>query len=221
MRRALIVGLVGAIAATLLDALLLALALGGTHALLAHPRALALLAVWFVGALVLGTLRPVRAKAGTVRTADPWLLFALLVLPLAAPPLAAWGERLGVGLLPGGAMRGWVGVLLVVAGLALRIAAMTRLGSRFDPTVAILPGHALETGGLYARMRHPGYAGAWLAALGGALTFDGAFGLIAVALMGVALGARVRNEERALSAHFGDAWQVYRGRTWAFWPRLR
>jgi len=216
-----IVGLVGAAAATLLDALLLALALGGTRALLAHPRALALLAVWFVGALVLGTLRPVRAKAGTVRNADPWLLVALLVLPLAASPLAAWGERIGVGLLPGGALRGWAGVVLVALGLALRIAAMSRLGSRFDPTVAILPGHALETGGLYASMRHPGYTGAWLAALGGALTFDGGFGLIAVALMGVALGARVRSEERVLAEHFGEAWRVYRGRTGAFWPRLR
>ncbi len=213
--------LLGASAATALDGLLLAFALGGFAPALAHPRALALLAVWFAGSLTLATLRPVRPRAGTVRAMDPALMVALFVLPIAAAPLAAWGERLGLAPLPGGEARGWAGVALVAFGLAVRIAAMARLGSRFDPTVAILPGHALETGGLYARVRHPGYAGAWLAALGAALAFGSALGLPAVALMAAALAARVRSEERTLAAHFGEAWRVYRQRTGAFWPRLR
>lgn len=213
-------GALVALVSTALDFLLLALALGGAGAVLAHPRAVALLAVWLVGALVLGAARPVRALAGTRRTSDPLLLVLLLVLPLIAPPLAAWGERTGSWMIPGGAARGWIGVAIVVAGLSLRIAAMMQLGSRFDPTVAILPGHALETGGLYSRIRHPGYTGAWLAALGGVLTFGAALGLVPVALMAGALLARVRNEERALEAHFGEAFRGYRARTGAFVPRL-
>lgn len=209
----------GATLATALDAALLALALGGVAALLAHPRALALLAVWFTGALILAALHPVRTKTGTRRSTDPWLLLALFVLSMIAAPLAAWGERLGVGMLPGGEVRGWAGVLLAGLGLVLRMSAMVQLGSRFDPTVAILPGHALETRGLYARIRHPGYAGAWIAALGGALAFGSALGLAAVALMSAALAARVHAEENALAAHFGEAWRVYRERTGAFWPR--
>ncbi|MEO5618382.1 MAG: isoprenylcysteine carboxylmethyltransferase family protein [Candidatus Eisenbacteria bacterium] len=215
------VGLLGAAFATTLDAALLALALGGVAALLAHPRALALLTVWFAGALILGSLRPVRGRAGTVRNTDPWLLLALFVLPMIAAPLSAWGERLGVGMLPGGEVRGWLGVLIAGLGLALRMRAMVQLGPRFDPTVAILPGHALETRGLYARIRHPGYAGAWIGALGGALTFGSAPGLAAVALMAAALATRVHREEKALAAHFGEAWQVYREGTGAFWPRPR
>lgn len=213
-------GLLGAILATAVDAGLLALALGGFAALLYHMRALALLAVWFVGAWILGSRRPVRGKAGTVRATDPWLLLALFVLPMIAAPLAAWGERAGIAPLPGGDPRGWIGVLVSGLGLALRISAMVQLGSRFDPTVAILPGHVLETRGLYARIRHPGYAGAWVAALGGALAFGSALGLLAVALMAAALALRVRGEEKVLAAHFGEAWSVYRERTGAFWPRL-
>lgn len=219
-RRTQVVGAVGATLSTALDALWLTLAIGGWRALLAHPRALGLLAVWWVGALILGAARPVRARAGTRRTSDPILLAALLVLPLAAPPLAAWGERLGVWVLPGGEARGWAGVALAAAGLALRIAAMVQLGSRFHPTVAILSEHALETRGPYSRIRHPGYAGAWLAALGGVLAFGSALGLAPVALMGVALAARVRSEERVLAEHFGESYREYRTRTGAFLPRF-
>jgi len=219
--RAALVGLLGATAATALDAVLLGWALGGLAPLVAHLRALALLAVWFAGALVLGTLRPVRGQAGTRRATDPWLLLALFVLPVVAAPIAAWGERVGLAMLPGGEARGWFGVLLAAAGLALRVAAIVQLGSRFDPTVAILPGHTLETRGLYALIRHPGYAGAWLTALGGVLAFGGGVGLVPVALMAAALAARVRGEERVLAEHFGDAWRVYRQRTGAFWPRIR
>jgi len=214
-----VAGITGAVLSTALDAVLLALALGGVAPLLAHRRALALLAVWLAGALVLALVRPVRRRAGTQRTADPLLLLALFVLPLAAGPLAAWGEREGLLPLPGGAARAAAGLLLVASGLALRIAAMMRLGSRFDPTVALLPDHALETGGPYSRMRHPGYTGAALAALGAALTFASGLGLVAVALFAVALALRVRAEERALEAHFGDTFRAWRARTGAFLPR--
>jgi len=212
-------GVAGALVTTAIDAALLALALGGLAPLLAQRRALALLAVWLVGAIVLALLRPVRGRAGTQRAADPLLLVALLVLPLITAPLAAWGERLGLALIPGGESRAIAGLVIVGAGLGLRIAAMRQLGSRFDPTVAILPDHALETRGLYSRMRHPGYTGAWLASFGAVLVFGSAIGFVPVVLMALALAARVQNEERVLEAHFGDAFRAWRARTGAFVPR--
>lgn len=212
-------GILGALGTTAIDALLLALALGGFGALASDRRALALLAVWLAGALVLALVRPVRRREGTKRSADPFLLVALLVLPLATAPLAAWGARHGWLVLPGGGALVISGLALVAAGLALRIVAMRQLGSRFDPTVAILPDHALETRGLYSRMRHPGYTGAWLAALGAALTFGGSLGLVTVVLFAAALAARVRREEAALEEHFGDAFRAWRSRTGAFLPR--
>jgi len=209
-----------AFAATALDAALLAWALGGIPILLGHWRALALLGVWFGGALLLAIAQPVRAVEGTRRASDPLRILGLFVLPVATPPLAAWGERLNLAMIPGGDARGWFGVALAAAGLGLRIAAMAQLGSRFDPTIAILPGHELESRGLYARMRHPGYAGAWLAAAGAVLAFGSALGLIPLALMAMLLGARATDEERALREHFGGAWEAYRARTGGFVPRL-
>ena len=212
----------GALLAAALDAVLLAWALGGWRAVLAHPRAPALLAVWLVCALVLALRRPVRAQhpAETERE-SPWLTLALFALPLAVPPLAALGERHGIAMIPGGAARAWAGVVLVAVGLAIRIAAMVRLGSRFSPLVVVQEEHALETRGLYALVRHPGYLGALLAATGALLAFGSAVALPALLAFAAALGIRARLEERLMARRFGDAWRVYRERTRAFLPLRR
>src|SRR6185503_20193063 len=83
----------GAVAATGLDALLLAAGLGGMWPLLAHPIAIALLAVWGAGALVLGFLRPVRVSDPVAVRPDRAAMVALLLIPLATPAVAAFGER--------------------------------------------------------------------------------------------------------------------------------
>ena len=104
-------------------------------------------------------------------------MLALLVLPLAAAPLGAFGARHALYTLPWANTVSWCGVALVAAGLWLRIAAMARLGRRFSPLVALQKDHVLETGGPYAFVRHPGYLGALLACLGAAIAFGSALAL--------------------------------------------
>ncbi len=217
-----LVTLAVALAVTALDAALLAVALGGAPALLSHARALALIAIWGAGSLVLGLLHPVRWRHGAVKlSGGDLVMIALFAIPLLTPPLAAWGERAGWWPLPGGVALGWSGVALAGLGLALRIAAMVRLGSRFTPVPAIQRDHVLESGGVYAVVRHPGYAGAWLANLGAALAFGSAIGLAGVLLMSLALEARSRREEALLEAHFGEEYCGYRARTGRIFPRFR
>jgi protein-S-isoprenylcysteine O-methyltransferase Ste14 len=192
---------------------------GGVRALAAHPRALALLAVWGMGALVLGALRPVRVHDPVAVRPDRLAMVLLLLIPLVTPAVSAWGERMGFWLLPGGAALRWGGVTLAAAGLALRIAAITQLGSRFSPLVSVQREHALATSGVYARIRHPGYLGAWLAAVGGALAFGSAVGLPLVALFWLLLAARAGREEALLEAHFGEAYRAYRARSGGLLPR--
>uniref|UniRef100_A0A832I1Y9 Isoprenylcysteine carboxylmethyltransferase family protein n=1 Tax=Eiseniibacteriota bacterium TaxID=2212470 RepID=A0A832I1Y9_UNCEI len=214
-----VVSIALSLVATGLDAALLALALGGLAPLAGHARALALLAVWGAGNATLAVLRPVAGHdAVATGPRERLVLVALLVLPLAVGPLGAWGERAGLAPRPGGEALGWAGVALAAAGLALRIAAMAQLGPRFSPVVALQRGHALETAGLYARVRHPGYLGALLAAAGAALAFDSVLGFAAALGMLPAFRARIRREESLLESHFGDAWRAYRARTGALWP---
>src|SRR5438105_1154138 len=205
--------------ALLVDALLLAIGVGGPVALVHHPRALALLGIWIVSAPLLAGPRAPAAAREEVR-ADPLVLLLLTLIPLLTPLLSAVGERFGVWPLPGGMALRWTGVAISAAGFALRIAAMRRLGSRFAPVVALEHGHRLETGGVYARIRHPGYLGAWLGNLGIVLAFGSAAPLVLVAAMALVQLARIRNEERALEQRFGEAFREYRRRSGSFLPKL-
>lgn len=211
-----------ALAVTAVDAALMAAALGGPGALISHPRALALLALWAASSLLLGFLRPVGAQDVNESEREPAAIrLALLLIPLLIPALSALTERFAWWPLPGGVALRWGGVALAGLGLTLRIAAMTRLGSRFSPRVALQRDHSLETSGLYARMRHPGYFGALIANLGAALAFGSAAGVIAVLLLSLVVRSRIAREETLLERRFGDEYRRYRARTGALWPRVR
>lgn len=210
-----------ALLVTGLDAALLAFAVGGIAPLLAHPRALALLVLWAIGGVTLALLRPLRGHQAVSVERDPaFVLLALFLIPLATAPVAALTERLALWPLPGGAALRWAGVALSGLGLALRIAAMAQLGSRFSPLVAIQREHTLETRGLYARVRHPGYLGSLLASLGAALAFGSLPALPLVAVMALLLWRRAGREEAMLERSFGEAYASYRARSGRFLPRV-
>lgn len=210
-----------ALVASAIDAGLLVLARGGFAGFLASREAVALVLVWAATSLTLAALQPVRGQDAVAADRDaPWRMALLALLPLAIPPLSALADRtgwmpLGLGPAPRAA-----GVALVALGLGIRIAAMARLGSRFAPEAVVQREHALETGGLYARVRHPGYLGAWLAALGAMVAFSSAFATPLLVAFAWLLAQRARKEEALLERHFGDAYRAYCARTGAFLPRL-
>ena len=204
-----------------IESALLAWGLGGVHALLASPRAWALIAIWGVVGVTLGFARPARGQDIVRAKKDPLAMLALAVLPLSIPAVAAWGGRLGVWRLPAPELFGWLGVALSALGLFIRVAAMRQLGVRFSPLLAVQREHALETTGWYARVRHPGYLGSLLASWGAAVVFGSAMALPFAALMTAFQLDRVRREERLLEGQFGDAWRAYAARTGALLPRLR
>ena len=72
----------------------------------------------------------------------------------------------------------WLGVVLFVVGGALRLWPVYVLGHRFSGLVAIQPGHALVTTGIYSVIRHPSYLGLFVNALGWALVFRSAVGVL-------------------------------------------
>lgn len=220
-RRGPLVTLLLSLAVTAVDVCLLALALGSFAAVLAHPRAVALIAVWAVTGAVLAFKRPVRSQDVVEITPESRLaLIALGLVPLLVPPIAALGERLSLWLFPGGTWVRWLGVAIVALGLSLRIAAMSQLGPRFSPLLAVQHQHTLETTGLYRWIRHPGYLGAWLAALGAVMAFGSGLGVVPLALFGALLVRRAGREETLMEARFGATWREYRARTGAFLPRL-
>jgi protein-S-isoprenylcysteine O-methyltransferase Ste14 len=190
---------------------------GGFTAFFSHSALVAVAVITFVlagvGLFSSGNLSPGEREDRGNR----WVLIAFGVLGVLAAYLPAYTDRKGFWTLDGDAIR-WLGVVLFAAGGALRIWPVFVLGHRFSGLVAIQPGHALVTGGVYNRIRHPSYLGLLVNSLGWSLAFRSGVGLLLTALTIPPLLARIRAEERLLRTQFGGEYDAYRARTWRLIP---
>jgi protein-S-isoprenylcysteine O-methyltransferase Ste14 len=141
-----------------------------------------------------------------------WVIAALSVIGLIAGYLPALTDRLDFWTIDGNAVR-WLGVALFAIGGALRLWPVYVLGHRFSGLVAIQPGHALLTTGIYSIIRHPSYLGLFVNALGWALVFRSGVGVVLALLTLVPLVGRIVAEERLLHSEFGSEYDAYRART--------
>ncbi|HEX7312352.1 MAG TPA: isoprenylcysteine carboxylmethyltransferase family protein [Pyrinomonadaceae bacterium] len=114
----------------------------------------------------------------------------------------------------GGPYVALAGLALLFAGTALRWAAIVTLWQFFTPNVSILEGHRVVRKGLYGLMRHPAYTGLLLRYAGFGLAFANwlSFPLLFLPMLCTTL-YRIRVEEEALRAHFGEEYVVYAGET--------
>jgi protein-S-isoprenylcysteine O-methyltransferase len=116
----------------------------------------------------------------------------------------------------------WLGVGLGALGLLLRLWAVLVLRERYTRTLLIHEGHAIERGGPYRYVRHPGYLGSLLCLNGIALASGDAFVLLATfAVTFAAYNYRIRVEDAMLVAAFGEPYQRYLRETGALLPRVR
>ena len=122
--------------------------------------------------------------------------------------------------LPGMPIVAWAGVALGASGLALRLWAVFTLRERYTRTLLIQGEHAVERGGPYGWIRHPGYLGSLLCLNGIALASGSVPALIAslVATL-TAYRYRIRVEDDMLVHAFGDSYAEYRRQVGALLPR--
>jgi protein-S-isoprenylcysteine O-methyltransferase Ste14 len=192
---------------------------GGFAVFFAHPAriALAIALSLSAGAALFsgGNLSPGERED----RANRWVLMAFALIGLLSAYLPAYTDRKGFWTLDGDAVR-WLGVALFAAGGALRLWPVFVLGRRFSGLVAIQPGHALVTTGVYGVIRHPSYLGLLINSLGWALAFRSGVGVLLTALLIPPLLARIRAEETLLRSQFGGEYDAYRSRTWRLIPGL-
>ncbi|HEV7911961.1 MAG TPA: isoprenylcysteine carboxylmethyltransferase family protein [Methylocella sp.] len=192
---------------------------GGPAAFFSHPALIALAVATFLMAgasLFAGgnVSSGVREDRG-----NRWVIAALSLIGVLAAYLPALTDRKEFWTLDGDAIR-WLGVVLFAAGGALRLWPVVVLGNRFSGLVAIQPGHALVTSGVYGVVRHPSYLGLLVNSLGWVLAFRSGVGLLITALTIPPLVARIRAEERLLRTQFGAEYDAYRARTSRLIPGL-
>lgn len=105
-------------------------------------------------------------------------------------------------------------ITMMVSGLAMRWYPVAYLGKQFTVNVAIIEGHRLITTGPYSLVRHPSYTGLLVIFAALAIHSNHPVGLIALTIpLLVAVGNRIRIEEKAMAEAFGSEYEEYRSRT--------
>jgi protein-S-isoprenylcysteine O-methyltransferase Ste14 len=177
---------------------------------------LAWLAYWIVAA------RNVKA---TRRRESPVSRIITVVLTILAAALLAFpGQKLhwlNARFLPQTMVAHWLGLLMVVLGLAFAIWARIHLGRNWSGTVTVKDDHELIRTGPYGLVRHPIYTGLLLAILGTAIAFGEWRGLLAFGFLTVAFLFKLRREERFMSESFPDDYPRYRAEVPALVPFIR
>lgn len=113
-----------------------------------------------------------------------------------------------------------LGIVLMIAGLAVLIIAVMGLGSALTPTPVPQETAALRTGGIYSVVRHPIYSGILLAALGFTLAVGSIWQVFLWLAMAVFFFAKAFWEDRLLAEKHGVAWFDYADHVGSFIPRF-
>jgi len=114
------------------------------------------------------------------------------------------------------------GIFLIAAEGYLFVRVERELGSRRLVGHAELTGTGeMFSGGLYAHVRHPRYAGMFSAVVGAALLGGTQLLWIVLALWCPFALLAIRLEEKELAARFGKAYETYRNLVPAFVPSLK
>ena len=114
-----------------------------------------------------------------------------------------------------------LGAIAMLVGFAIRTWALVTLGQFFTMPITIRDDHRLIRAGPYRWLRHPAYTGGMLIAIGLPLVLGTLIGfLVAVIACLVVYVYRIRIEERALTARFGDEYRSYARTTWRLIPPI-
>jgi protein-S-isoprenylcysteine O-methyltransferase Ste14 len=141
-------------------------------------------------------------------------IFVAYSLSIMAVVLAPFFNARGIGQIALPDWVAWLGVALMMAGIALRIWANRVLGAYYTRTLRIQTGQRVIREGPYRLIRHPGYAGALLMWLGAILAMRNWITLvvIVVSILSVYL-YRIATEERMLATALGEDYEAYMAST--------
>jgi protein-S-isoprenylcysteine O-methyltransferase Ste14 len=130
------------------------------------------------------------------------------------------GPVLGARFMPWAPWQFWAGVAVTAGGLGFAVWARRHIGRNWSAIVTLKEDHELVTTGPYALVRHPIYTGLLFGFFGSAVALGQWRGLLAVAIVYLALLRKYRLEERWMRERFGAAYDAYRARVKALVPFL-
>src|SRR5688572_12438055 len=119
------------------------------------------------------------------------------------------------------AWAGWLGVLILAAGLFVFWRAHADLGLNWSPSLEIREKHELITRGIYGAIRHPMYASQWLLAIAQPLLLQNWIaGFLNLLVFIPFYFLRVKAEEQLMMERFGDQYRAYMQNVGAVFPKV-
>jgi protein-S-isoprenylcysteine O-methyltransferase Ste14 len=109
------------------------------------------------------------------------------------------------------------GLIMCIAGMALLVSGRQHLGANWSQTVAAKDEHELVTSGPYRYIRHPMYAGGFVACIGSAIVAGGPF-VFLLLFLGTLFLWRVHAEDKLMAQQFPTEYPAYMKRTKALIP---
>ena len=115
----------------------------------------------------------------------------------------------------------WFGAFLVFVGLFIRFSAIIHGGRAFTHAIQTYRrnGHVLVQDGIYKYIRHPGYLGFFIFAVGTQIFLKNPISIIVfIIVLWKFFADRIPHEEYYLIKMFGDQYKEYRDRTPTYLP---
>lgn len=147
-----------------------------------------------------------------------WLLYCLITV--------GYAMSFSIGATKMGRIYLWntffgIGMVLVVAGLMIRVHSILTLKQFFTYSVAKVEDQKIIETGLYKFIRHPGYLGQWVIFIGISIATSNWLSVLAM-LIPITIGYiyRIQVEERFMAEQMGADYLNYQVRTKRIIPRL-
>jgi len=168
---------------------------------------------WVVGEVVIAVATRTRGGQGTVKDRGTQVvLWLTIVASFVASGFARGIDSAEILFYPN-----WLRIaalVLLAAGLVVRVAAIVTLGRAFSANVAIRASQTIQRAGLYGVVRHPSYLGMEMIFLAAGLHSRNwiSLGIVLIAPT-LAVLYRIHVEEAALVGAFGEEYVEYRRTT--------
>lgn len=180
---------------------------------------LVVICLWII--VFSGVFVNITRRAAPTHAGENSLVWFRILSPLALIlSLVFYYSEIGnIGSFMGGAGRRFsaptvIGIVLFVAGMALRWTAILSLGKSFTVQLAVKQDQQLKTNGVYRYIRHPSYTGILFYMIGlGMVMQNWICILILFMLPLIAILNRIAFEEKLLSDHFGRDYTNYTGKS--------
>jgi protein-S-isoprenylcysteine O-methyltransferase Ste14 len=117
-------------------------------------------------------------------------------------------------ILPRGIGMELAGLVIILLGLATHAWTRITIGGMYSGYLRVTAGQVLVTGEPCRYVKHPGYTGFAILALGLCIEYSSLVGLAIIpALLLPGLAYRMRVEERLLAGQFGEEYRAFAGKT--------